>query len=232
MKKISSILMTLCLVIALTLAATPTHVSANALIIPYAKNTGYGLTAQQLQIKGGFKIHMSLPKSKLAGGKIAKVTSSNKKVAAQIKIAHTSTFTFIVKKYGKTTFTITVKTGKKKSKNYKCNFTSAKYNCPVSSIKLGTSGNLASKFKSSFIFGYERPATAATAKVSIKPKSGWAISSITHACHDKKTFNNKIKNNSTIKYNDGSDGISIHLKNKKNGVIQSLYIPISARSRF
>ena len=47
-------------------------------------------------------------------------------MATQIQIAQTSTFAFIVKKYGKTTFTITVKTGKKKAKNYKCNFTSAK----------------------------------------------------------------------------------------------------------
>lgn len=231
MKKIISILTAMCLAVTLTLAATPAHVSANTLTIPFAKNTGYGLTAQQLHIKGGFKIYMSLPESKLAGGKIAKVTSSNKKVATQIQISQTSTFAFIVKKYGKTTFTITVKTGKKKTKNYKCNFTSAKYNCPVSSITLGRSGNLASKFKNGFVFTYERPATAAAAKVSIKPKSEWEITSIMHAYHDKKSFNKKIKNNSTIKYHADNDTISIHLKNKKNGAIESLYLPISAVDR-
>lgn len=224
MKKFISILTIMCLVFTLTLAATPTHVSANALVIPYAKNAGYGLTVQQIQIKDGFIIWMSLPKQKLASGKITKVTSSNKKVATQIKIRNASMFTFIAKKYGKTTFTITVKTGKKKTKNYKCNFTVSKYNCPVSSIKFGASGNLASKFKNIFVSHYERPAGIATAKVSIKPKSGWEITSITHSYYDKKSISKKIKNNSTIKYHDDNDTISINLKNKKSGVVQSLYI--------
>ena len=227
MKKIISILMTICLVSALTLAATPTCVSASALGIPYAQNTGCGLTAQEVKAGGFFR--MFFPQKKLAGGRIAKVTSSNKKVAGQIKIDTASTFTFIVKKYGKTTFTITVKTGNKKTKTYKCNFIAAKYVCPVSSIKLGTSSNLASKFKNGIIYDHRRPTGATAAKISVKPKTGWMVTSITHSYYDKRSINKNIKNNSTIKYpNDPLyESIYIDLKNKKNGIIQSLVIQIS-----
>lgn len=225
MKKSISILTTICLISALILAATPIHVSANPLIIPYAKNTGCGLTAEQMQVKDGVMIHVSLSKKELAGGKITKVTSSNKKVAAQTKIVKPSLFTFITKKYGRSTFTITVRTGKKKTKKYKCNFTVAKYNCPVSSIKIGPSSNLAPKFKNNTASNYKRPSGASVAKVSVRPKNGWEITSITHTYFDKKAFIKKIKNDSTVRYHD-NDTISIHLRNKKNGVVQSLYLPI------
>lgn len=227
MKKFISILTTICLVFTLALVATPTRVYAGPLGIPYAQNTGCGLTAQAVKAGGFFR--MFFPEKDLAGGKITKVTSSDKKVARQIEIDTTSTFTFIVKKYGKTTFTITVKTGKKKTKTYKCNFKAAKYICPISSVRLGTSSNLASKFKNDITSTYERPTGATAAKISVKPKTGWTVTSITHSYYDKRSINKKIKNNSTIKYPNNTlyESIYIDLKNKKNGMVQSLVIQIS-----
>ncbi len=232
MRRIISFLMSMCFVLTLVLAVLPTHVSASAMGVPYAKNTGVGLTAEQ--VKNGAFLAVSLPEKKLEGGKIVKVSSSNKKMITKIEISQVlvyqhSMFNFIVKSYGKTTFTITVRTGKNKLKKYKCNFSAVKYNCPVSSVTLGESENFASEFKNDISLRYNRALESNAEKISIKPKNGWKLTSITHFYYDQKQYRETIKNNSIIEYHENAlnEEIYIDLKNKRNGVSQTLVIYIS-----
>lgn len=232
MKKVISFLMSMCFVLTLVLTVLPTCVSASAIGLLYAKNIGVGLT-EELAKNGAF-FAMSLPEKKLEGGKIVKVSSSNKKMITKIEMSQSlmrqdSTFNFIVKGYGKTTFTITVQTGRNKLKKYKCNFSAVKYNCPVSSVTLGSSENFASELKNDISFRYNRAPESNAEKISIRPKNGWKLNSITHFYYDQKQYRETIKNNSMIKYHENAlnEEIYINLKNKRNGVSQTLVIYIS-----
>lgn len=232
MKKMISFLMSMCLVLTLVLAILPTRVSASAMGLLYTKNIGVGLT-EELAKNGAF-FAMSLPEKKLEGGKIVKVSSNNKKLVTKIEMSQSSmhqnsTFNFIVKGYGKTTFTITVKTGKNKLKKYKCNFSAVKYNCPVSSVTLGESENFASEFKNDISLRYNRALESNAEKISIKPKNGWKLTSITHFYYDQKQYRETVKNNSIIEYHGNAldEQIYIDLKNKRSGVSETLVIYIA-----
>lgn len=232
MKKVINLLTSVCLALILILEIMPVRVSASAMGLLYAKNIGVGVT-EELAKNGAF-LAMGFPEKKLEGGKIVKVSSSNKKLVTKIEISQSSmhqnsTFNFIVKGYGKTTFTITVKTGRNKLKKYKCNFSAVKYNCPVSSVTLGESENFASEFKNDISLRYNRALESNAEKISIKPKNGWKLTSITHFYYDQKQYRETIKNNSIIEYHENAlnEEIYIDLKNKRNGVSQTLVIYIS-----
>ena len=81
--------------------------------IPYEKNICRGVREE---LSGGAAFNMNIPDKMLQGGKIVKVTSSKKNVVKHIEISsEKKSFQFVTRKYGKTTFTITVKTAKNKN---------------------------------------------------------------------------------------------------------------------
>ena len=209
--------------------------------IPYEKNICRGVREE---LSGGAAFNMNIPDKMLQGGKIVKVTSSKKNVVKHIEISsEKKSFQFVTRKYGKTTFTITVKTAKNKNKKYKCNFSTVKYSNPLTSIQFGTSGNLASEFKKSDVYRHKCTAPSgkipASEKISIKPKSGWKLVSMSYWYYDQekgRSVGRNIKNNSTIKYhysseptdwwNTNGSSIGIHMKNDRKGVQQTLMLSL------
>ena len=206
-------------------------VFAAPLGITYEKNICHGVRED---IKSGAAFNMNIPDKMLQGGKIVKVTSSKKNVVKQIEISsEKKSFGFTTRKYGKTTFTITVKTAKNKNKKYKCNFSTVKYSNPFSSIQLGTSGNLAPEFEKSDYYSYY--CTAPSEKISIRPKAGWKVVSMSYWYYDQekgKSVGKNIQNNSSITYHysPGSSSICIRMKNNKKGVEQSIILFVSQSS--
>ena len=240
MKKMTRYMITVCIIFIMASAIFPSRVMAAPLGMSYAKRLGYGLTKKQ--VNAGAHFNMGLTKKMLGGGKITKVTSSNKKMIKQIKL-YRGYFQFVVKKYGKTTFTITVKKSKNTTQKYKCNFTSAKYSNPVSSVKIGSGSNLAGEFNKDITCHKYRTVkygnNLVSEKIAVKPKNGWKVNSIVYSYYDqmkKKSIQKNIKNNSAIKYyyfSSAIDGtefknsngtVQICLKNKKTAVEQTLFI--------
>lgn len=163
------------------------------------------------------KIYIYRVKNMPSNGKITKVSSSNKKVAAVSVVDNTVRIKPL--KAGTSTVKVTVKTGRILT-TFTSNLTVYKWSNPVSSYKIG-SKQLKSKFKNTNVYNYKL-GNKRTLDFNVKAKTGWKITSFTY--YDKNG-NSKSYLNSTKQIMPEKGGsVQINFTSQKTGLIENVVV--------
>ena len=163
------------------------------------------------------KIYIYRVKNMPSNGKITKVSSSNKKVAAVSVVDNTVRIKPL--KAGTSTIKVTVKTGRILT-TFTSNLTVYKWSNPVSSYKIG-SKQLKSKFKNTNVYNYKL-GNKRTLDFNVKAKTGWKITSFTY--YDKNG-NSKSYLNSTKQIMPEKGGsVQINFTSQKTGLIENVVV--------
>lgn len=162
-------------------------------------------------------IYIYRVKNMPSNGKITKVSSSNKKVAA-ISVGDNDVRIKPLKA-GTSTVKVTVKTGRTLT-TFTSNLTVYKWSNPVSSYKIG-SKQFKNKFKNTNVYNYKL-GNNRTLDFNVKAKTGWKITSFTY--YDKNG-NSKSYLNSTKQIMPEKGGsVQINFTSQKTGLIENIVI--------
>ena len=168
--------------------------------------------------------YYELELGKLASGaKRISAVSSKKGILKEIEGEESAVF-FKVNKPGQTVLSIKIKKKSGVTKKYKVNVTALKYTSPFKSLKIGGKSyptkTLAKKLSGKF------KVKGKSAKFSIKPKTGWAVTDVYYTaeyCGEEENvdgIDKSYKNNRTIKFKKNKDYIEnviITMKYKATG---------------
>lgn len=170
---------------------------------------------------------------KVAGKKITDVKSSNKKVATakvleQSYDGNTNYYLRVtMKKAGTTKISF-----KHNGKKYATKFVVKKYSNPISSLKVGSTEYASycdpGKLGTSCYYASPTnvPVKAFAGKVSVKPKSGWKVTSI--LTYPKDVGYKEIKNGGTTK---STEMLGVLLENNKTGQFEGFYLNAAKASQ-
>ena len=167
---------------------------------------------------GGYS-HFSCKK-----GKLTKAKSSNTKVVEVYPWGedwkHANGITIIGNKKGKATVTYTYR-----GKKHRVKVVVKKYSNPLKTLKIGKK-NYARKLKKASYAGIAKWKACKGKKVSVTPAKGWKIVSMRCGCYNadwSKYKAKKVRNGGKLPKAANGDGITITLKNTKNGAYQDIY---------
>ena len=219
LKRIVAPLMAFAVVV--SMIAVPQQAKADSIgdqqEIKYGKKSTFYLTAP------GDYVLINMGKKGVKAKDIT-VKSSNKKVLVKDKDFGTvadgkKLYPVVrVKKPGKTVLTIKVK--KKHSvKKYKCRLTVKKYKSPMKKVTL-EGKSLTAQFKDGTFASHKR--VGSKGKISIKVKKGWKVKKIDYHYYNSKgsARTKKVKNNSTVKLQDGASFNYVLYNKKQNSLIK------------
>ena len=183
---------------------------------------------KELQYWGIYPIIKSSDKTT----KVVKITQS-KKILKNIKTEvrdegseRNITLSFVPKKAGTTTLSITVNSNGKK-KVHKLKIVILKYNNPVNTLKIGNK-NYAGIFKKSEFRYVSKPKKDKNVKLQIKPKKGYTLDTIFYSYMKKDgTIGTQIlKNGQKFKFRAKSIQLQIYFRKEVEGIEQESFSSI------